>query len=74
MYTPNPYMKRNIFRVNNLNYDETVGRFELLEGGVDIYMVLDEGSASTYERGNILFYNSDNTVVLALVCTLDLNY
>ena len=74
MYTPNPYMKRNIFRVNNLNYDETVGRFELLEGGVDIYMVLDEGSSSTYERGNILFYNSDNTVVLALVCTLDLNY
>lgn len=74
MYTPNPYIKRNIFRVNNLNYDETVGRFELLEGGVDIYMVLDESSTSEYERGNILFYNSDNMVVLALVCTLDLRY
>ena len=73
MYTPNPYVKRNIFRVNDLNYDETAGRFDLLEGGVDIYMSIEEGSTSTYERGNILFYNSDNTVVLALVCTLDLS-
>ena len=72
MYSPNPYMKRNIFRVNNLNYDETVGRFDFIEGGVDIYMSLEEGSTSTYERGNILFYNADNNVVLALVCTLDL--
>jgi hypothetical protein len=72
MYSPNPYMKRNIFRVNNLNYDETVGRFDFIEGGVDIYMSLEEGSDSTYERGNILFYNADNNVVLALVCTLDL--
>ncbi len=72
MYSPNPYIKRNIFKVNNLNYDETVGKFDLIEGGVDIYMSLEEGSASTYERGNILFYNSENNVVLALVCTLDL--
>lgn len=72
MYSPNPYIKRNIFRVNNLNYDETVGRFEFIEGGVDIYMSLQEGSTSTYERGNILFYNAENSVVLALVCTLDL--
>jgi hypothetical protein len=72
LYTPNPYIKRNIFVVNGLNYDETVGRFDLMEGGVDIYMTLPEGSTSTYERGNILFYNSENTVVLALVCTLDL--
>ena len=72
MYSPNPYMKRNIFRVNNLNYDETVGRFDFIEGGVDIYMSLEEGSTSTYERGNILFYNAENNVVLALVCTLDL--
>ena len=72
MYSPNPYIKRNIFRVNNLNYDETVGRFDFIEGGVDIYMSLEEGSASTYERGNILFYNAENNVVLALVCTLDL--
>ena len=72
MYTPNPYMKRNIFVVNGLNYDETVGRFDFIEGGVDIYMTLPEGSTSTYERGNILFYNSDSSVILALVCTLDL--
>ena len=72
MYSPNPYVKRNIFRVNNLNYDETVGRFDFLEGGVDIYMSLPDGSESDYERGNILFYNSENNVVLALVCTLDL--
>lgn len=72
LYSPNPYMKRHIFRVNDLNYDENVGHFDLIDGGVDIYMSLDEGSTSTYERGNILFYNSDNQVVLALVCTLDL--
>ena len=72
MYMPNPYMKRNIFMVNGLDYDETVGRFSLIDGGVDIYMVLPEGSTSTYERGNILFYDSENTVVLVLVCTLDL--
>lgn len=72
MYTPNPYIKRNIFVVNGLNYDETVGRFDLMEGGVDIYMILPEDSTSNYERGNILFYNSENMVVLALVCTLDL--
>lgn len=72
LYSPNPYMKRHVFTVNGLNYDETVGRFELIDGGVDIYMNLEEGSTSTYERGNILFYNSDNQVVLALVCTLDL--
>lgn len=72
LYSPNPYMKRNIFRVNNLNYDENVGHFDLIDGGVDIYMSLEEGSTSTYERGNILFYNSDNQVVLVLVCTLDL--
>lgn len=72
MYTPNPYMKRDIFVVNGLNYDETVGRFDFLEGGVDIYMTLPEGSTSDYERGNILFYDSENNVVLALVCTLDL--
>lgn len=72
MYTPNPYMKRNIFVVNGLNYDETVGRFDFIEGGVDIYMTLPEGSTSTYERGNILFYNSESSVILALVCTLDL--
>lgn len=73
IYSPNPYVKRNIFRVNNLNYDETIGRFDFIEGGVDIYMNLEEGSASTYERGNILFYNSDYNVVLILVCTLDLS-
>ena len=72
MYAPNPYVKRNQFVVNGLNYDETVGKFEFLDGGVDIYMYPPEGSESYYEQGNILFYNSDNNVVLALVCTLDL--
>ena len=72
-YSPNPYAKRNIFVVNGLDYDETVGRFSLIDGGVDIYMILPEGSTSTYERGNILFYSSGNEVVLALVCTLDLS-
>ena len=72
MYAPNPYVKRNQFVVNGLNYDETVGKFDLLDGGVDIYMSLPEDSESDYEQGNILFYNSDSSVVLALVCTLDL--
>ena len=72
MYTPNPYAKRNQFVINGLNYDETVGKFDLLEGGVDVYMFPPEDSDSDWERGNILFYDSDNIVVLVLVCTLDL--
>lgn len=71
-YNPNPYQKRNIFRVNNLDYDESAGEFELIEGGVDIYMSLEEGSASDYERGQIIFHRSDMSVSLVLVCTLDL--
>ena len=71
-YNPNPYAKRNNFRVNGLDYDDTAGEFELIDGGVDIYMTLDEGSTSDYERGQIFFHRSDNTVVLVLVCTLDL--
>ena len=72
MYTPNPYAKRNQFVINGLDYDETVGKFDLLEGGVDVYMFPPEDSDSDWERGNILFYDSDNIVVLVLVCTLDL--
>jgi len=71
-YNPNPYQKRNIFRVNNLNFDESVGEFEFLEGGVDIYMSLEEGSTSNYEHGQIIFHRSDMSVSLVLVCTLDL--
>ena len=71
-YNPNPYAKRNNFCVNGLDYDDTAGEFELIDGGVDIYMSLDEGSSSDYERGQIFFHRSDNTVVLVLVCTLDL--
>lgn len=72
MYNPNPYAKRHIFVVNGLDYDEYVGDFELIDGGVDIYMILDEGSDSVYERGQILFHDAENNVVLVLVCTLDL--
>ena len=72
MYNPNPYQKRNIFRVNDLNFDESAGDFEFIEGGVDIYMSLEEGSTSDYERGQIIFHRSDMSVSLVLVCTLDL--
>lgn len=72
MYNPNPYAKRHNFRVNGLNYDETAGEFELIDGGVDIYMSLAEGSDSDYEQGVILFHRADMTVALVLVCTLDL--
>lgn len=72
-YTPNPYLKRNQFVVNGLDFDEYVGEFEFLDGGgVDIYMYPPEDGESDFERGTILFYDSENLVVLALVCTLDL--
>lgn len=69
-YNPNPYSKRNNFVINGLDYDETVGEFALIDGGVDVYMIPGEGSL--YERGHIFFHSSDDTVVLVLVCTLDL--
>ena len=69
-YNPNPYSKRNNFVINGLDYDETVGEFALIDGGVDVYMIPGEGSL--YERGHIFFHSADDTVVLVLVCTLDL--
>lgn len=72
-YSVNPYAKRHVFRVNDLNYDETVGEFERVDGGVQIYMG-EKGSTSKYEEGNIMFYTGMNsgTVVLVLVCTYDI--
>jgi hypothetical protein len=72
-YSVNPYAKRHVFRVNDLNYDETVGEFERIDGGVQIYMG-EKGSTSKYEEGNIMFYTGMNsgTVVLVLVCTYDI--
>lgn len=69
-YNPNPYSKRHNFVINGLDYDETVGEFSLIDGGVDVYMFPDEGS--NYERGHIFFHTADNTVLFVLVCTLDL--
>lgn len=76
-YLPNPYAKRNLFRVNNLDYDESIGSFEFIEGGVDIYMSLDENSSSLVSKGVILFssekFNTTDKVTLVLICTLDMS-
>lgn len=69
-YNPNPYSKRHNFVINGLDYDTNVGQFDLIDGGVDVYMYPSEGS--TYERGVIFFHGVDDTVVLVLICTLDL--
>lgn len=69
-YNPNPYAKRHNFVINGLDYDESVGEFSLIDGGVDVYMFADEGS--DYERGHIFFHAADDTILLVLVCTLDL--
>lgn len=69
-YNPNPYAKRHNFVINGLDYDESVGEFSLIDGGVDVEMFADEGSY--YERGHIFFHAADDTIVLVLICTLDL--
>lgn len=70
IYSVNPYNNRNYFKVNDLDYDESAGQFEFIDGGVTIYMEMPEGSERI--SGTILFYNSNNSVVFVLCCTLDL--
>lgn len=69
-YSPGPQDKMDNFLINGLNFEDTAGEFALIDGGVDVYMIPGEGSS--YERGHIIFYSSDDSVVLVLVCTLDL--
>lgn len=76
-YVPNPYGRRDCFLVNGLNYDETIGEFERIDGGVQIYMKMPDGL--DYIQGALFFYDARNAVsasgdnaVLVLVCTLDL--
>lgn len=77
-YMTNPYSKRNLFRVNDLNYDEYMGSFSYLDGGVDINMSLDpEQPDSLVNEGVIIFskekFNTTDKVTLILVCTLDMS-
>lgn len=76
-YVPNPYSRRDCFLVNGLNYDETIGEFERIDGGVQVYMIMPDGL--DYIQGALFFYDTRNAVtasgenaVLVLVCTLDL--
>lgn len=76
-YVPNPYGRRDCFLVNGLNYDETIGEFERIDGGVQVYMIMPDGL--DYIQGALFFYDAKNAVsasgdnaVLVLVCTLDL--
>lgn len=69
-YIPGPQDKVENFLINGLSFEDTAGEFALIDGGVDVYMIPGEGSS--YERGHIIFYSSDDSVVLVLVCTLDL--
>lgn len=74
-YMTNPYADRDYFRVNDMNYDENVGSFSYIDGGVDIYMSMPEGK--TVSQGVIIFstekYNTTDKVSLVLVCTLDMS-
>lgn len=77
-YSVNPYMKRDLFRLNNLSYDETGGSFSYIDGGVDIYMSLDpDRPESLVSKGTIIFsrerFNTSDKVTLILICTLDMS-
>lgn len=74
IYSVNPYSNRHCFKVNNLNYDSSVGQFKLVDGGVTISMQMPEGSNQKKINGTILFYDGNQSVVLVLCCTLDLSY
>lgn len=76
-YMPNPYMKRDLFRVNDQNYDDQAGSFSYIDGGVDIYMSLDpENPDSLVSEGVIIFsskrFDTTEAVTLVLICTLDM--
>lgn len=73
-HTVNPYNLRHNFRVNETKYDETfvngiLGGVALIDGGVTIYMLPDEGM--DYMRGNIVFNDASDATVIVLVCTYD---
>lgn len=76
-YMPNPFMKRDLFRVNDVRYDDYAGSFSYIDGGVDIYMSLDpENPDSLVSEGVIIFssekFNTTEAVTLVLICTLDM--
>ena len=66
-------MYRHNFVVNGLDYDETVGQFSLVDGGVTISMSMPDAVTGQTVQGCILFYNPDNIVVQVIICTLDLS-
>lgn len=74
-HTVNPWPLKDFIRVNNNIYDEVfvngkLGGIELIDGGIDIYMEMPEGSDKM--QGNIIFADAEGMTVLVLVCTLDL--
>lgn len=71
----NPWNLQYNIRVNDNVYSESfinnmLGGIELIDGGVTIYMEMPEGK--DFMRGNINFRSADDTIMLILVCTLDL--
>lgn len=71
-YMPNPWSKINNFKVNGMEF--TDGSFERIDGGVQIYMTMPEGTQKI--NGNIFFYSSslpsNDSIVFVLACTMDL--
>ena len=78
MYTVNPYSKSSQFRVNDLDYNESAGRFDLSIGFVTIYMSLDPETPEVMtNEATILFMGGDDmsgsTYKLVLLCRLDMS-
>ena len=71
-YMPNPYALIDNFRINNQYFDD--GTFEIIDGGVQVYMEMPEGKSKI--TGNIMFYTSKSPsneyMALVLAVTMDL--
>lgn len=78
-YSPNPWKYWKDLLVNDLNFEEEVGRMELIDGGIFVRMKMPDDATDNVFRGGILFYNAktansanNENIVFVLVCTLDL--
>lgn len=82
MFTVNPWSKVRLVSVDGkysdeggelLEWDDSVNAYVgTFDGTVDISMALLDGSAAGSDTANVLFYDKSNSVVLTLICVLEL--